>query len=118
LNRLEHQLLLQETGSAEPRLCLRSETRIDTGRWWRGSPVWLCVTDDELVSLAVTRRRHFARIPLADCQASHYNHATGELVIKPGESLPLNNFKLSPSDALRILELLNTENQELKTEPC
>ena len=110
MNRLEHQLLLQETGSAEPRLCLRSGTRVDTGRWWRRSPAWLCVTDDEFITLAVSRRRHFARIPLADCRSSHYNHATGELVISPTESLPLNHFKLSPGDALRILEILNPEN--------
>ena len=48
-------------------------------------PVWLCVVGDELILLAVARRRYFERVSLADCQASHYGHATGELVIEPSE---------------------------------
>jgi hypothetical protein len=110
LNRRERQLLLQETGPAEPRLCVRSATRIDTGRWWGRSPAWLCLTNDELITIAVSRRRLFARAPLADCRASHYNPATGELVIQPAESLPIRHFKLSPGDALRILDFLKTDN--------
>ncbi len=108
MNPLEQQLLQSETGAAEPRLCVRTGTRVDTGRWWRRSPVWLCVTDDELILLAVARRRLFARIPLRDAHASRYHHATGELVIEPGEELPLNRFKLPPEDALPILDLIHS----------
>ena len=46
--------------------------------------------------LAVARRRYFAahrRLPTA--AASHYNHATGELVIEPGEALRFNRFEAS-----------------------
>lgn len=108
MNPLEQQLLQSETGAAEPRLRVRSGTRVDTGRWWRRSPLWLCVTDDELILLAVARRRFFARIPLRDAHASRYHHATGELVIEPGEELPLNRFKLPPEDALPILDLIHS----------
>jgi hypothetical protein len=103
---LEQQLLHAETGGAEPRLCIRSGTLVDTGRWWRRSPVWLCVTDGELILLTVARRRFFARIALRDARASRYHHATGELVIEPAEELPLRQIKLPPDDALRILDLI------------
>lgn len=108
MNPLEQQLLQSETGAAEPRLCVRTGTRVDTGRWWRRSPVWLCATEGELIMLAVARRRFFARIPLRDAHASRYHHATGELVIEPGEELPLNRFKLPPEDALPILDLIHS----------
>ena len=118
LNPLEHQLLQLEAGPAGPRLCLRTATRIDTGRWLRRSPLWLCATADELITLAVSRRRYLARIPLAECHASYYNHATGELVIEPAESLPIKHIKLSLAEALRILEILNPEHRQLETSLC
>lgn len=111
MNPLEQQLLKAETGGAEPRLCLRSGTRVDTGRWWRRSPVWLCVTGDELVMLAVARRRFLARVPLRDAGASRYHPASGELVVEPGEGLPLNRFKLPVHDALRLLSFLQSPSE-------
>ena len=107
MNRLEKELLREETGGEEPRLCIRSRAKIDAGRWWRHTPVWLCVMADELCMLAVARRRWVARIPISDCTASYYNHATGELVIEPGESLRFSRFPVSPREALRILSFLN-----------
>lgn len=117
MNSLEQQLLQTETGTAEPRLCIRSGTRVDTGRWWRRSPVWLCVTDHELIMLAVARRRFFARIALREAGASRYHHASGELVIEPGEALPLQSFKLAVPEALRILDLIHTASQAKHHQP-
>ena len=120
LNPREQQLLNQTIGNTGTQLCLRSATRIDTGRWWLRSRVWVCIAGDQLVVLAVARRHYVERIAIADCSDSHYNHATGELVIAPDESLHLNRFKLSPKDALRILKFLNPESQTQIThqEPC
>ena len=117
MNELEQKLLREETGGAEPRLCIRSGTLVDTGRWWRRSPVWLCVTNNELIMLAVARRRFFARITLRDAGASRYHHSSGELVIEPGEALPLHKFKLTPADALRILEIIHTASKSLHHQP-
>ena len=117
MNPLEQQLLQTETGGAEPRLCLCSGTRVDTGRWWRRSPVWLCITDDELILLAVARRRLFARIALRDVQASRYHHATGEIVIEPGETLPLQRVKLPLHDALQVLQFINTASDSQPHQP-
>lgn len=117
VNSLEKQLLLAETDGAEPRLCIRSGTTVDTGCWWRRSPVWLCATADELLMLAVARRRFSARIALRDACASRYHHATGELVIEPGEALPLQHFKLPPDDALRILNLIHSASETQPSQP-
>jgi hypothetical protein len=117
LNSLEQQLLQAETNATEPRLCIRSGTRVDTGRWWRHSPVWLCVTEKELIMLAVARRKFFARISLKDIQASRYHHASGELVIEPDDSLPIQCFKLSLNDALNILHLISPTINTLQPQP-
>jgi hypothetical protein len=117
MNELEQRLLREEIGDARPRLCIRSNTRIDAGLWWRRSPVWLCVAGDELILLAVARRRYVERIAIADCQASHYSHASGELVIEPGEALRISHLALSPRDALSVLDILKTDCPTLITKP-
>ena len=109
MNQLEQQLLREHVGDAEPRLQLRTKTRIDTGRWWRKTPLWLCVMDDELVLLSVSRRRYLERIALSESRKSHYNHSTGKLVIEPTEALQYNSCTLTLRDSLRVLNFLNTE---------
>jgi hypothetical protein len=106
MNQLESALLQELTGGAEPQLILRTRTRIDAGRWWRRTPVWLCITPDELILFAVARRRYVDRVSLADCVASHYAHASGELVIDPAESLRIKRLSLTPRKALNALDFL------------
>ena len=108
MNELEEKLLREETGGAEPGLRIRTGTRIDLGRWWRSSPVWLCIVGNELILLAVARRRYFERVSLTDCRGSHYVHATGELVIDPTESLRIKRLSLSPREALDVLDFLKS----------
>jgi hypothetical protein len=109
VNRSERKLLNEEVGGAEPRLCIRSATRIDAGRWLRKAPVWLCIVEDMLVILAVARRRYVDGCPLDECQDTHYNHATGELVIAPAEGHTLNRFAVSPSEALQLMAAMGFE---------
>jgi len=59
--------------------------------------------DDELVMLAIGRRRYVAHKPLADCRDSFYCHASGQLAIEPGEELTFSRFKMSPTQALTVL---------------
>jgi hypothetical protein len=108
MNELEQQLLRAECGDTEPKLCLRTRTKIDAGRWWRRTSVWLCVVGEELVLLAVARRRYVERVKLVDCQKSHYSHATGELVIEPTEHLRIKHLSLTPREALDVLHFLST----------
>lgn len=126
MNELEEKLLREETGGAEPKLRIRTGTRIDAGRWWRRTPVWLCVVGDELILLAVARRRYVERVAIADCQASYYSHAVGELMIKPVETLRINRLAMSPSEALSVLDfltiphvhgLMNPDDRTLTSQP-
>lgn len=115
MNELESALLKELTGGAEPKLLLRTRTRIDCGRWWRRTPVWLCITASELILFAVARRRYTDRVPLTDCHASHYAPTTGELVIDPTEALRIKRLALTPREALNALDLLTKQsNNKLK----
>jgi hypothetical protein len=107
----ERDLLARAIGSdAEPALCLRSGTRIDAGWWLRRAPVWLCITDDQAIVLAAGRRCHVASVARAECRGSRYDHATGEVVIEPGDALRFDRLAFPPREALRILHLLGAES--------
>ncbi|MEX1267964.1 MAG: hypothetical protein WEA56_03090, partial [Balneolaceae bacterium] len=107
MNALEEQLLREAVGDAKPDLCIRSGARIDAGRWWRRTPVWLCIVGGDLVMLAVARRRYIEKVAISDCTASRYSHATGELIIAPAENLRFNRFKLTPREAIPLLARIN-----------
>jgi hypothetical protein len=102
-------LLRAETGDGEPVLCLESGTHVDAGWWLRRAPVWLCITPDRVAVVVAGRRRHVASVPRAECRRSRYDHATGEVVIEPGEALRFDRLAFPPRDALRVLHLLGAE---------
>jgi hypothetical protein len=106
MNELESALLKELIGDAEPKFLLRTRSRIDAGRWWRKTPVWICITANELILFAVARRRYTERVQLTDCHASHYAHATGQLVIDPVETLRDKHLTLTPREALDVLDFL------------
>ncbi len=106
MNELEKQLLQSTVGDTEPRLAVRSRTRIDTGRWWWPTRAWLCVMADEVVMLTVSRRRYLERVPLHDCADTYYCHASGSLVIEPVEGLTCNRFRMAPLQALEMLKVM------------
>jgi hypothetical protein len=107
MSEAEAQLLDELVGEAEPELLLRSRTRIDAGRWWLKSPVWICITKSELILFAAARRRYFDRVPLENCRSSHYAAITGQLVIDPVETLRIKHLTLTPKEALEVLKHLN-----------
>jgi len=106
MNAVEQAVLEHEVGDVAPRLCIRSGTRIDGGRWWRRVPVWLLVLDDEVVLLAAGRRRFVGRIPFTEAGESHYDHQKGVLVLAPCEGLPVNHVAVNVSDAIRVLRFM------------
>jgi len=109
MNDLESALLKELTGGAESMLLLRTRTRIDCGRWWRRTPVWLCISGHELILFAVARRRYTERVPLADCHGSDYMATTGELVIDSATALRMNRIKLTPREALNVIDKLTNK---------
>jgi len=110
LTGLEKQLLESECGDTPPRLCIRSRTRVDAGRWWRRTPLWVCVTDSALVLQALARRKFIAQVPLVDCRASRYCAETGELVLAPVDgSVAFPRIRVTPREALSVLRLIGVE---------
>jgi hypothetical protein len=83
---------------------------VDTGLWWRRSPLWLCVTQEDLILIAVARRHYARRVPLKNCAESRYCHETGKLLIAPAEGLEFSRISMSPGDALRVMNLLIAEH--------
>jgi len=110
LNEKEKKLLAEATGGQEPLLCLKTKTRMDAGLWWWRTPVWLCVTNTELILLAVARRRYLERVPLAACSESSYCAATGQLLLAPVEGLEVSRLELSPAESLQVLSALRVKS--------
>jgi len=108
LTELEKRLLATEGGIAPEalRLCVLSRQRVDTGRWWRRSPLWVCATESHLILLAVSRRKYIEQVPLADCRDSRYNAESGELILAPVETLLFSRIRMSPRDALAVLRAI------------
>lgn len=111
MNPPEEQLLRDAAGDATPRLTVRADTRVDTGRWGRRSPLWLCVMRDELILLSVGRRRYLQRVGIDDCRDSHYNAACGGLVISPAEGLRFPCVEMPASEALRALDFIHSTTE-------
>lgn len=106
LTDLEKALLASECGADAVDSCIcvgRGEMRIDAGHWWRGTPLRTCIVGNDLVLLAVARRRYIEKVPLADCQESRYCPDTGELILAPIETLAYRAIRMSPRDALEVL---------------
>ena len=112
MNDRERTILSAETDGAEPKLVVRSNTRVDTGRWWRRSRLWVCVTDSSVVLLAAARRCYVQRVPIADCKGSYYCHTTGQLVIEAGEDLQFSRIAMSPVTALRVLHAMGPSDSQ------
>jgi len=106
LNKLVRAILNAETNGAEPRLSIRTNTRIDAGRWWRRTPLWICITDGDVFVLAAARRQYVQRTPINECQGSHYCHTTGDLVIQADEDLQFSRLAMSPTDSLCVLNAI------------
>lgn len=106
MNHLESALLDELTDGGDPELLLCSSTCIDAGRWWRRTPVWICITKSELILFAVASRRYVERVLRADCQDAHYLAFTGELVIDSAQTLRMKRIKLTPREALNVINHL------------
>ena len=106
MNSVERAVLREEIGDATPRLVIRSNTRVDTGRWWWRTPLLLAIMEGELVIFAGARRKYACRIGFDSCSRSVYDHGSRELVLAPAEGLEYRRVGMSVSDALRVLHLI------------
>lgn len=109
LPKFEEMLISEETDLTAIRLVVRTQTRIDTGRWLRNSPLWLAVTDNKIILAAVGRRRYIESAPFSECAESYYCHATGQLVLEPIETLMYKRLKMTPGSALKVLTAIGID---------
>lgn len=109
----ELDLLQTELGEdIEPRTSLRSQTKVDTGGWLGDRPIWVSVTEDEMLLCAAGKRPFFERVQLQDCTDSHYNPGTGEVIIAPSEALMCNQLAFKPGEAMELLTAIGIEESE------
>ena len=109
----ELDLLQTELGEdIEPRTSLRSQTKVDTGGWLGDRPIWVSVTEDEILLCAAGKRPFFERVQLQDCTHSHYNPATADVVIAPSEALMCNQLAFHPGEAMALLTAIGIEESE------
>ena len=85
--------------AAKARFAAASATRVDTGGWLRGAPLFLAVVGDRFVLAAAGPRPLVRTLPLSAISRAVYNHVTGELAFPPVKSGP-------PVPAVRIDPLL------------
>lgn len=112
LSEPEDALLLEALTGRVPRLLLRSSTRIDTGSWLRRTPLWLCVTQTELLLFAASKRRYLQRNPLIECKGTQYCHTTGSLQLQPTDHWRFKTIALPPTDALKVLEHIERSTEK------
>jgi len=105
--------LLAELCGDEPVFCLvASTTRVDTGRWWSGSALWLGALETELVLFAAGTIAFCEKIPFGYLRRSLYNHVTGELVLAPARELTVCKAELAPSEAYQLLAQIYGDSEE------
>lgn len=107
----ERELLMRAAKGQEPVLASCSDTYIDTGRWWRTTPVWVCVTKDKVVLLAAGKRQYVEGFDRTECRDSYYCHIVGGIVlVNKGNSQPrFGHLRMSPLDGLRVLDAIRED---------
>lgn len=78
--------LLEARGlaAAPVRFAAASATRIDTGGWLAGGPLWVAVVGERLVLAAAGQKPYLLDLPAAALSQAVYNHVTGTVVFRPG----------------------------------
>lgn len=115
LSAQENTLLTEELAGQSLVLLLRSNTRIDTGRWLCRSPLWLGLTDTDILLFAASKRRYVQRMPIIDCKASQYCHTSGALLLEPTDRWRFSAIELPPTDALKVLKRIETTTKPKPT---
>ena len=88
------------------RWAARSNTQVDTGRWFRRAPLFAAVLGDRFAVVATGPRPLVRVVPAAALGRAVYNHVTGELAFPPVTSgPPFPSLRLDPLLARSLLTL-------------
>ncbi|MFM8291650.1 MAG: hypothetical protein ACKOC4_08105 [Planctomycetia bacterium] len=100
--------LLEDRGlAATPvRFAAASATRVDTGGWLTGEPLWVAVVEDRLVLAAAGNKPYLLDLPISALAQAVYNHVTGAVVFRPGPAQrDIPPLRLDPLVARTLLTL-------------
>ena len=107
--------LLDSQGIGKPVALFRTGTRIDGGKWFVGSSVWVAVMEDRLVLLADGPRNFVQQIPHPELNKSFYSLVSGELVCLPAIQLEeVRSLKMSTEQAREVLTTIKAQLRLLR----
>lgn len=93
-------------GDASVRFAVRSASKVDTGGWLHGEPLWAVVVGERFVLVATGPRPYLLQAPLEKLSRAVYNHVTGAIVFPRGPSGPeIPPLRLDPLVARSLLAL-------------
>ena len=101
--------LLEARGlaAAPVRFAAASATRVDTGGWLKGEPLWVAVVGDRLVLAAAGTKPYLLDLPISALAQAVYNHVTGAVVFRPGPGQrDIPPLRLDPLVARTLLALV------------
>jgi hypothetical protein len=96
------------------RWAARSNTLVDTGRWFRRAPLFAAILGDRFAIMATGPRPLVRVVPAAALGRAVYNHVTGELAFPPVTSgPPFPSLRLDPLLARSLLELAQDRARDM-----
>ncbi len=96
-------------GADEVLFAVRTESRVDVGRWRGPGRLWAFALRDCLALVAHGPRPYTERIPYSRIRESTYNPVTGELVLAPPHHLRVKGLAMAPLEGYHMLAQIHKE---------
>ncbi len=105
-------LLAEISGMEGVMMLVKSDTRVDTGGWFRRGEIWVCALPRELALFAAGRKPFLQKTPYEHLRESIYNHVTGEVVLAPARGLKQHVFQVPPVEGYQLLAQIYNNNKK------
>ena len=93
-------------GAGAVQFASQSASRVDTGGWLQGEPLWALVAGERFVLAAAGPRPYLLELPLEILGRAVYNHVTGAVIFPQGQSgSGIPPVRLDPFVARKLLAL-------------
>jgi hypothetical protein len=102
----EQALLKKAIGERPALLCVKSQTQVDVGLWWRWRDVWVCVCEKSVVLLADGPSPFLQSVGYDALDTTFYSHRSSELVLVPAPDLLVRSLAVAPDDGWALLSLI------------
>ncbi len=102
----EQALLKKAAGEQKVLLCVKSQTQVDVGLWWRWRRVWVCVCEKSVVLLADGPRPYSQTVGYDQLGTTFFSHRASELVLVPAPDLMIRSMAVAPDDGWALLSTI------------